>query len=552
MALADELQELLTFYQGSNLREAEQKAKYLSSKYPDHPFAWKVLGAIYARTGHLQDALQINLHVVGMLPNDADAHNNLGIVQKDLGKLNDSKGSLERSIQLKKDFAEAHSNLGNTLYAMNQFESAEQHHREALNLKPNFPSAHYNLGKALQALGQPRNAEISYKKAIEGNPNSASAHNNLGIVLQQQNKLREAEKNYLRAVEIKPNYAEAHRHLALLKTFTDKDQQCQTMLKIYVDESISDEEKCHINFGLAKAYEDLKETGRAFQHYLEGNARRKRLLNYAPARDIELFDQIKTSFLKLQKCGKPAVERTIDVLPIFILGMPRSGTTLIEQIITSHHRVMGGGELPFAQEFGFDIVTETTKITDATLRHFREKYISAVQARSEGFQIVTDKMPQNFQYIGLISAALPEAKIVHVYRRPPAVCWANFKQFFAVRGLGYSYNLEDVVTYYRLYFDLMKFWSNSLPQEIYHVNYDRLTEHQEHETRSLIEHIGLDWDDACLTPHSNSRALTTASNLQVRRQVYRGSSKQWEIYRPYLQGVFDDLREFSFGDSAGV
>lgn len=545
MPLTSEIQDLLAAYSKGHLHDAETKAKDLSGRYPEHPFAWKVLGAIFARTGQLTDALDANLRVVNLDPSDADAYNNLGIVQKDLGLLTDSRISLEKSINLKEDFAEAHSNLGNTWYAMGRYKKAERHHRQALLLKSNFGSAYYNLGRALQAQGRLDKAEASYRQAIALNPNHPSGHNNLGIVLQQQNKLKGAEASYIQAIKLNPKYAEAHRQLALIRKFTSKDTRYQQLRALYSDESLSDDEKCHINFSLATAHEDLEDYESAFQHYLEGNTLRKNKLNYCTENDIKLFSNIKTVFPKLRRYKAHVNNTSTDGFPIFILGMPRSGTTLVEQIISSHSEVLGGGELPFVKEFGFDLAVGNMEINKASVQTFRDLYYAALNNTSTEASIVTDKMPHNFQYIGLISVALPEARIIHVHRKPAAVCWANFKQFFAPTiGLGYSYGLKEVAAFYRLYYDLMSFWCSSLPDKIYNLNYEKLTTNQDEETRRLISHIGLDWEDACLKPERNNRAITTASNIQARQKIYQGSSKKWELYRPYIGSLFDDLPTF--------
>jgi hypothetical protein len=150
-------------------------------------------------------------------------------------------------------------------------------------------------------------------------------------------------------------------------------------------------------------------------------------------------------------------------------------------------------------------------------------------------------MPQNFLYIGLLTAAFPEAKIVHVKRNPAAVCWANYKTYFVSNNIGYCYALEDLVSYHGLYENLMEFWEKSLGQKIYHLDYERLTVNQESETRQLIDYLGLDWDEKCLTPEHNTRSVATASNLQVRKKLYHGSSEQWQKYKPFLHGALDEL-----------
>ena len=231
----------------------------------------------------------------------------------------------------------------------------------------------------------------------------------------------------------------------------------------------------------------------------------------------------------------------LEHVPIFIVGLPRSGTTLVEQIISSHSLVTGAGELPFVSQFGRVIAVGQTPVNARELKTFRERYCYALQQRSEGRTVATDKMPQNFRLLGLINAAIPDAKIIHVKRDPAAVCWANYTQYFSSGSLGYCYSLDDILHYHELYQDIMKYWHQALPSKIYDLDYELLTENQEEESRKLISHLGLSWDDACMSPQENKRAIATASFAQVRQKMYQGSSERWKRYRPYLNGVLDQL-----------
>ena len=222
--------------------------------------------------------------------------------------------------------------------------------------------------------------------------------------------------------------------------------------------------------------------------------------------------------------------------------MPRSGTTLVEQISSSHPLVTGAGELPFVSQFGGSLAVGQSPADSKALATFREEYLSALKQRSEGKAIVTDKMPHNFRFLGLIATAFPEAKIIHVKRDPAAVCWANYTQYFANDSLGYCYSLDDILYYHHLYQDLMQYWHQALPDRIYGLDYDALTENQEEETRKLIHHLGLEWNDACLSPQDNTRGVATASAIQVRQKVYQGSSEKWKRYLPFLNGALDHLR----------
>jgi tetratricopeptide (TPR) repeat protein len=408
-------------------------------------------------------------------------------------------------------------------------------------LKPDFAEAHYNLGNSLNELGRLDEAETSYTRAIALKPDYAEAHSNLGNTLKELGRLDEAEASFTQAIALKPDYAEAHRHLTLMKKFDAQDEQYSKMLELYLDESISEKQRCHINFGLAKACEDLGDYEQAHTHYGEGNVLRKKLLNYDINQDVELFKQIKSNYPRIAKLSLEPDKLTKNPMPVFIVGMPRSGTTLVEQIISSHSKITGAGELSFATQFGASIAQGLSDSNTDSLINFREKYLIKLQNVANDNYIVTDKMPQNFRYIGLLAAAFPEAKIVHVKRNPAAVCWANYKQLFESKSIGYCYAIDDVISYHKLYENLMGFWTNTLSKRIYNLDYEQLTVNQESETRQLIEYLGLDWDENCLSPQNNTRRVATASNVQVRKNVYRGSSEQWKKYQPFLNGAFDGL-----------
>ena len=313
------------------------------------------------------------------------------------------------------------------------------------------------------------------------------------------------------------------------------------MQKLYDDPHISNEQRCHVSFALSKAFEDLNEVNQSFTYLKMGNQLRKKMLFYDIKQDIEQFNQLKKSHLSIAEAAlQPAID-TSEPKPIFILGMPRSGTTLVEQIISSHSEVTGAGELNYVEKFGQTLALGMIKPDTEKIFNFRKNYIKALKKRSDARSIVTDKMPQNFSYVGLIFSAFPEAKIINVNRDPAATCWSNYKHYFETKALGYSYNLDDVVTYFGLYRDLMKFWQGYYGDRIYNMNYENLIIDQENETRQLIRYLGLDWEDCCLSPESNKREVRTASTHQVRQRVYQDSSQQWRKFSHCLNGAFEKL-----------
>jgi hypothetical protein len=268
---------------------------------------------------------------------------------------------------------------------------------------------------------------------------------------------------------------------------------------------------------------------------------RKTLLGYDRQQDSVLFGELCKTASGLEQFDFTVPDAKYIPTPIFILGMPRSGTTLVEQIISSHSQVQGAGELKFLSRFGSSIARGEKPLSAVSMTRFHIKYLEELGKLSNGNHFVTDKMPQNFLYICLILKAFPGAKIVHVKRDPAATCWSNFKHYFTEQGLGYSYDLSDTISYFKMYQNLMNFWDSRYPGQIYHLDYDRLTAQQAPETKQLIKHIGLDWEDACLSPQKNKRSVRTASQQQVRKKVYSGSSQAWRKFEPYLNGVFDEL-----------
>ena len=426
-------------------------------------------------------------------------------------------------------------------YQNGRFSDAE---KLAVHITQDFPKHQFAwkvLGAVLGATGRKSEAVDANQKAVALSPQDAEVHNNLGITLKELGRLDEAEASYNQAIALKPDLADAHRNLTLMKKFDAQDEQYSKMQELYLDKNISEEQRCHINFGLAKACEDLGDFEQAFAHYSEGNMQRKKLLNYDINKDVERFRKIKSNYPQIAYNSLEPEKFSKDLMPIFIVGMPRSGTTLVEQIISSHSKVTGAGELAFAAQFGAAIATGITEANNESLLNFRSKYLTKLKSVSNENLIITDKMPQNFRYIGLLAAAFPEAKIIHIKRNPAAVCWANYKQYFVSKNIGYCYAIDDVISYHKLYENLMDFWTNTLSNRIYKLDYELLTVNQESETRQLIEYLGLDWDEKCLSPQNNMRSVATASNVQVRKKVYRGSSEQWRKYQPFLNGALDSF-----------
>ena len=539
-----QLNDLLEHYQHKRFNEAEKLSLLIIQEFPRNQFAWEMLGATLGQLGRLDEAETSYRKVIELKPDYAEAHNNLGSTLQNLNKFDEAETSYRKAIELKPDYAKAHNNLGSTLQNLNRLDEAEASFRKAISLRPDYADAYNNLGATLIKLGRIDKAEGSFRKAISLKPHFAY-HINLAATLKGHGRLEQAQENYKKAILLKPDLVEAHRNLALIKKFDSKDEQYFIMQKLYLDEKISEAQRCHINFGLAKACEDLGDFEQAFRHYNEGNAFCKKQFNYEINQDMKFFNQLKTSYPQIKKNSLEPKSFITKLTPIFIVGMPRSGTTLVEQIVSSHSKVSGAGELSFAHKFGEGIARGLANSNTDSLLEFRKKYLIKLQKFSNNKLIIIDKMPHNFWYIGLIAAVFPEAKIVHVKRNPAAVCWSNYKMLFAAdkKKMSYCWAIDDIIKHYELYKNLMMFWTEQLPNKIYDINYELLTVNQESETQKLIDYLGLDWDKKCLSPQDNMRGLTTASDIDVRKKVYQGSSQQWEKYKPFLNGVFDCLEK---------
>jgi len=537
----NQLDKLLQHYQTKNFKKAEELGIIITNNFPEDELAWKILSVSLKKLGKISDSLIAIQKIIKINPKNHLAYYNLGNTYKELGKIYEAKKSFKKAVSLNPSFLEAHYNLAIVSKENGNLEEAIISYEKIIYINPNFVTAYNNLGNIFNDLGELDKAEKNYKKVISLNPKFAEAYNNLGNIYEKKGKIDKAKIKYEEAISINPKLTNAHRQLSLVKNYNEYDTQYFLLKKLYSDKSINKQDLCNINFSLTKIYEDLKNYEKAYKHLNEGNKIQKNIFNYEIERDIKLFSQIKNKFLKLNKISYRAQKNKKIIIPIFILGMPRSGTTLIEQIISSHSQVAGLGELPFISTFGASIVKNEIKLTNDNLLKFRKSYLENIKKISNGSLIVTDKMPQNFYYIGLILSIFPEAKIIHVKRNAAAVCWGNYRQWFKSKQLGYSYSISDILKYYELYKNLMAFWKKSYKDQIYEIDYEKLTINTAEVTKKLIKHLNLKWEDECLKPQDNLRSISTASNIQIRKKIFKGSSQKWKKYKPFLNGILDHL-----------
>ncbi len=504
--------------------------------------AYLVLESLDVAATYFQKAIDLN-------PNIAKLHNNLGNVFFELGRLEDSILSYEQAIRLQPDYANAYNNFGVALKSLNRPDEALVCFQKALSLEPANADGHINLGNILSDLNQPLSALDSYRQAVTLAPNRAEAHRHFGNTLHELGRIDSAIESYRQALALEPGHAETHRYLATAKTFSAKDNELKAMQALYRQRPKKEADRMHLAFALGKAYEDLGRYEAAFDHYLVANKIRRKSISFSIENETRKFQRIQQVFSKafLDAHGGAGFS---DAAPIFILGMPRSGTTLVEQILASHPRVFGAGELEVLQQTvtahlealqNVGQAPAAFDISEQDITNLGLAYYHKTKALMGAAEIVTDKMPANFQYIGLIKLMLPNARIVHCRRDPYDTCLSLFKNYFSTSAIGYAYDLEELGQYYRLYQDLMDHWNSVLPGFIHDLHYEDLISNQEQQTRDLLTFCGLEWNTACLEFHKSKRPVRTASATQVRRALHTGSVRSWTHYEHQLAPLFEAM-----------
>ena len=541
----NQVDNVIGLYSSGRIQEAIEEINSLNILYPNVPLLFNILGACYKQLGQLSDAEKMFKNAFSIKPDYAEAHFNYGIVQKDLGRIDAAIESYQNAISILPNYPDAHNNLGNAFKSIGMYAHAIESYEWAVAYKPEFEEAFNNLGVAQCDVGLQHLAIKNFEKAYSLNSNFFEALFYLGVAHKDLGNKSVAISTFEKLLEIQSHNTKVLRNLCEVKKFKKSDSKLiNKMESLLNSDKINQSELIDLNFALSNVYEDLGDIDTQFKYLADGNKLRKALLSYSIESSIKLFNTIKDVFDDFPTLANNELSQS-SLRPIFIVGMPRSGTSLVEQIVASHNEAHGAGELEFStQIFSSIIANISVEVDKKDLLFFREQYLAKLNALKCSKNIITDKMPMNFRYIGLIILAFPEAKIIHLKRDARATCWSIYKNYFDSDGIGYSYDQNDLAQYYGLYSDLMSFWHERFPDQIYDICYEDLTTNQEEETRKLLEYCDLDWDENCLNFHSNKRAVKTASALQVRKKMYQGSSEAWKKYEAYLQPLIKGLDSY--------
>ena len=512
---------------------------------PAYAEAHNNLGGALRERGDLDAAIENFRKALELKPDMAGAHNNLGSALHAQDKLDEAIDSFEKALQLQPDYAEAGINIGNVFKEQNKLDAAIGCYREVLKFNPGMAEAHCSLGNALRELGEMEAASASFRAALELDPNCINAHLGLGNVCQDTGQFDAARTHAERVLALQPEHPLAWAVLSALRKMTPDDLPWAETAQHLLAKSTKAQEQMKLCYALGKYCDDTRQHDAAFGYCARANALKRE--SDGPFDREEFRAAIDRAI-----AAHPAAvvhERhdggSESHLPVFIAGMPRSGTSLTEQILASHPDVFGAGELRFwgkqAQEHGSALASGYRDA--ALLRDIAARCEAELRGRCASASRVVDKMPGNFLHLGLIHAVFPQARILHTRRNPVDTCLSIFFQAFS-GGHTYATDLDDLAFYYREYRRLMAHWRKVLPPEVFlDVPYEALVEDQEGWSRRIIEFIGLEWNERCLNFHETERRVGTASNWQVRQKIYKTSKERWRNYEQFVGSLLPLLEQ---------
>lgn len=516
---------------------------------PQNPLSWNNRGVVLENLGRDADAAASFQRVVALRPNSAEAHFNLANTLHRLKRYDEAVAHYQQTVALAPDFVRAYANLGNTLFELQRWEDALQILQHAVRLQPNDAKLYQVIGTTFRHLERERDAMESFDKALSIDPNNSDIMSSKARLLQVLGRFDEARALTESALALKPRDARLHINLSELTRFMPGDPRIATMEALLSDsETQSDSEKIDMHFALAKAYRDLGDTAVSFRHLLKANALKRREFVYDEAiafAGIERIVQVFSPALLPSKAGQGDTSRH----PIFVVGMPRSGTTLVEQILASHPKVFGAGEQKKFMEACAPLMAPglsgypdfVPALTPSQLKELGARYLAGMAPLIGDHDFFTDKLPANYYYVGLIHLALPNARFIHTRRDPVDTCLSCFSTHFA-EPPKFTNDLGELGRFYRNYERLMDHWRRVLPEGVMiDIQYEDVVDDIDQHAHRIVAHCGLNWDDACLAFYENKRPVHTASFAQVRQPIYRSSLGRWRPYREHLQPLFDAL-----------
>jgi len=539
-------------YQTGNLQQAENICKKILLKKPNNSNTTNLLGVVYYQIGNYDFAIKYFKKTIELNPLHDEAYNNLGLALKGVGQIDKAISCYRHAIKLNPNNFNYYFNLGFVFQEQHKLNEAISCYQKAIDLNPNYFDAYSNLGAVFQEQHKLNEAISCYQKAIDLNPNYFDAYNNLGAVLITQGKLNEGIRCFKKALQINPNYPQALFNLVDKQRLSNDDsKELFKLAKELIKQDMSKNDSIHIYFAMGKLCFNLKMFTESFEYYRLGNMLKRAQVKFNINSLVDVLSRTKETFsadfIKYRKSWGSNSE-----MPIFIFGMPRSGTTLLEQIIASHPNVYGGGELQFFNQIDQKLAPSLKAnkpypeclsfIDDGTTHDIAELYLKETRTLVN-YTRITDKNPYNFLHLGLISLLFPKASFIHCQRHPLDTCISIYFQNFSTHNY-FAYDLNELGEYYLEYLKLMNHWRQVLPINIFELKYEDIVQQPEKVSRKLIEFCGLEWDSSCLDFYKKDHLVFTASAWQVRQPIYTTSCGRWQKYEQFLDPLKELLADF--------
>lgn len=530
--------------------EAEADYRRALTINPSYPEAWNNLGSVLRDLERPVEAEQAYRRALTLKPNYLEALNNLILALKDQERHQEALNVAGQALAINPNNADALAYSAAIHVDMKKLAPAFDLLKRSLALAPNRAEAVNVLGRAYFEAGDAEKAIEAYSRASALRPGYADPHNNMGNALRELGRFDEAIAQFETALELNPQSSGTYLNLSDVKTFRSSDDtHLAEMEKLYAQVT-TDERRMHLSFALAKAYNDLDRNDEAFPLFATANALKRKTIAYDETAMLGQFERLKLSMtaeVLREKAGNGAESQR----PIFVIGMPRSGTTLVEQILASHSMVKGLGELRDMSELSRDVrgldgrlatyPEYVRHLSPSEIRQLGQTYLARTEQRAQPAPRATDKMPSNFLFLGLIHLILPNAKIVHLVRDPVDTCLSCFTKLFAGEQ-PQTYDLAELGRYYRGYHGLMAHWREVLPAGSFlDVRYEAVVADIESEARRLLAFCDLPWEAGVVDFHRSTRPIKTASSTQVRRPIYTSSVARWRKYERHLGPLLREL-----------
>ena len=532
---------IINLYKNKKFTDVMNVGEYLHERNPNDYQLIYILGLTSINLKKFIEA-EIYFKKLISIRVTSELYYTLGNIQKQLKKFSEAIFSYEKSIELNPKFSEAFNNLANTKKLINKRNEAIVLYRKAINLKENNIPALFSLSTILKENNNFSELIEVYNKILKLDKSNIKTIYNLGSAYLFLGQISEGRKRFEQVLKIDNSHVPSYRNYISI-TKIDKKNKIFKKLENLDIEKLNIEFKILATNALSKGYFDLNNINLGFEYLNKSNSLKRQISKFSMNEQEKQFINIKNFFSDLEN-QVSKFRKSLKSKPVFIVGMPRSGTTLLEQVLASHSKIYAAGELNFLQKIIDKVGLSKPVNIQEYFEEIRNYYYSKISRISKN-KFIIDKLPLNFRWIGFIIKAFPEAKIIHIQRNPMAVCWSNYKTHFVDNGMDFNLTQEDIAKYYALYFDLMKFWDVQFKNNFLNINYENFVQDFEKQTKIILKYLGLEWEKQIINYDSVDRAVVTASYQQVRGKIMKNTSENWKMYGENLKIMKNSLKDLN-------